>query len=730
MKRVLPLLALLACDQEPVQLPDTGPIIRPPTRHATPHDAGPAYVPPPPHDAGPAVVIESISPPRGSVEGGERVRIRGIGFSPDSEVTIGGANGLDTLITNERIITFRTPPNPAGQVDVIVQNSLGTATLTQGFEYIDGSAPVLAPDRGSIAGGTLVTVRRPGIGQEGVVVRFGAFEAQDIFVEAEDIITLRTPPGMQGWTDVGIVIDGQVTVLEDAFEYYNPAFVTGGVHGGDVMGSINITVMTILNGERFPVPDAMVWLGLERDEARVKTTNEMGQATLSGPDVYGPQTISAFAEYCDPITIYETPSEDITVYLTCQPPSPPSSGAPPPRPPVIFPRIQGTLTGFSKALFDPATLGPNERAFAYIDLTQRNIFSRKTPKATAWEQPVPQGGRPCTWFSTGNCIVVFGNDVVYEDRSTFDFITVPGRYSLVAFSGVINMRTQEIRNLRQMGFRRGLSVVFGETYTGQDIDLNYQLDESILVSIPDMPNMLPNREGPTHAKISTFLDFGGEGVYFLGTTAEQSRHVLLENMPTVPGENLTFYGGAYTRVWDPLFTTERPCAMHSDCEGGQTCRQDQYGDNMCHGSYQYEQPYTAVIQSGVGDLRGGISLGPVMQFPEMISPQDNGYLQNRLFQWRRPAYSAVPSYYHVQIYHIATNRAWNFYVPGHLNKLRLPRVPFHEDRPYTFPSGAYVWALTAAYKPDFNWEQWELPDTYMQYRRAWTLDTAFFTMEE
>ena len=205
---------------------------------------------------------------------------------------------------------------------------------------------------------------------------------------------------------------------------------------------------------------------------------------------------------------------------------------------------------------------------------------------------------------------------------------------------------------------------------------------------------------------------------------------MLQNMPTVPGENLTFYGGAYTRVWDPLFTTERPCAMHSDCEGGQTCREDQYGDRMCHGSYQYEQPYTAVIQSGVGDLRGGISLGPVMQFPEMISPQDNGYLQNRLFRWRQPEYSATPSYYQVQIYHIASNRSWNFYVPGHLTKLRLPRVPFHEDRPYTFPSGAYVWALTAAYKPNFNWEQWELPDMAMQYRRAWTLDTAFFTMEE
>ena len=735
MKRVLSILVLIAaCNQDPTQTHDVGPIVQ-----IQPPSSGPASLPdtgpPPPqpqqHDAGPAVSIDSVLPPRGSTAGGERLRIRGFGFMPNSTVTIGGNPAQDLLITNERVITFRSPRHAAGQVDVTVQNTLGSATKTQSFEYIDGSAPMLYPDRGSIAGGTYITVQRPGIGSENTIVRFGPFEATNIEIVNEDTITLTTPVGRVGWEDVSIIIDGHQTLLRDGFEYYNPAFLTGGVHGGDVIGSLNIAVMTIINGDRIPVPDAMVWLGLDQDPNRVQTTNEMGLATLSGPEVFGAQTISVFAEYCDPITVYESPSEDVTVYLTCSPPSPPSSGEPPSQPPVVFPRIMGMLTGFSKALFDPATLSPDERGFAYIDLTQRSIFSSGTPKAVAWEQPVPQGGRPCTWFSTGNCITIFGNDIVFADRSTFDFITLPGRYSLVAFSGVINTRTQEIRDVRQMGIRRGLSVVMGETYTDQDIDLNYRMDESVLVTLPDMPNILPGREGPTHAKVSAFLDFGGEGVYFLGTTVNESPHVMIPNMPDVPGPNMTFYGGSYTRVWDPDFASVRSCRQYYDCDNGQSCRANQQQQQVCHGAYQFEHPFSAIIQTGApGDLRGGVTLNPIMQFPEMISPTDNGFLQNRMFRWGHPAYSPQPSYYQIQIYHIGTNRMWTFYVPGHLTKLRLPHVPDHDDSPYTFPTGAYVWAITAAFKPGFSWDQWSLPEMNRQYRRSWTLDSAYFTMEE
>ena len=45
------------------------------------------------------------------------------------------------------------------------------------------------------------------------------------------------------------------------------------------------------------------------------------------------------------------------------------------------------------------------------------------------EVPVDEGGQPCQGGS-GNCIVIQGNDMVFADHATFDFITMPGRYSL------------------------------------------------------------------------------------------------------------------------------------------------------------------------------------------------------------------------------------------------------------------------------------------------------------
>ena len=40
----------------------------------------------------------------------------------------------------------------------------------------------------------------------------------------------------------------------------------------------------------------MVWLGLEADTEYVGFTNAAGQVTLSGPDIFGPQTVTAIAQ--------------------------------------------------------------------------------------------------------------------------------------------------------------------------------------------------------------------------------------------------------------------------------------------------------------------------------------------------------------------------------------------------------------------------------------------------
>lgn len=731
----LVLLTTIGCiDQEESYLPDSGPVINLAhdagrTTAPPPRDTGPA-IRPPAYDAGSAVVIESVTPPTGPILGGIRVRLRGSGFAPDSSVTVAGAPASDIFVTNNRIITFRLPPGQAGTAEIRVQNSLGTVTTSE-FSYVDGTGPQVHPSRGSVAGGTYVTIVREGIGDESSVVKFGFMDAVIESAPDENTLNVYTPQGSRGFVDVTVNPVGSPSfVIDGGFEYYDPAFITGGVHGGQIDGAVNVKVLTIIQGERVPLPNSLVWLGTDDHPEHVKTTDQSGLATLSGPNVYGAQAVTVAAQHCSTETYIEMPSEDLTVYLSCSFPSPPSSGAPPEQPPVVFPRIRGIVTGFSKALFDPSTLGPNERAFGFIDLTQRNIFSQKTPKATAWEQPVPQGGRPCTWFSSGNCIVVYGNDTIFEDNSTFDFITVPGRYALVAFTGVLNVRTQEVTSVRQMGIRRGVSAVYGETVSDIIINLEYDLENSTVITLPDAPFYVDGRAGPTHSKVVSFLDFGGEGVYHLSTKTDSRAHVMVESLPSVPGQMLTFYAGTYTRAWDPNADNLTPCRMHTDCQPGQSCLSGSRGYS-CHGSYVYNEPYSAIIRSGQDSIHDGVVLGDMMQFPGINIPEDGGYLRNRMFQWRIMPVSPQPSLYSFVISEATTGNQWYVFVPGHITKFKLPYFPEDDlgsavQKPQ---SGAFFYRMVTALIPGFNFGQWDLNESSAYNRRAWTQEVQVFTLD-
>jgi len=729
------LLGFLAACIEQIESPphDVGPIINLKydagrTSAPPPRDAGPSRQPQA-YDSGPAVHIQEITPPTGPVLGGPRVRLRGYGFMPDTTVTVSGQAAEDVFSVNQRVITFRLPPGTPGPAEIRVQNSLGVSTSSD-FEYVDENAPQVHPNRGSIAGGTYVTLVSVGIGSETASVMFGGMPGIVEDAPDENTLNVYTPQGLTGYVDVSIDSNGSTTDIRGGFEYYDPAFITGGVHGNNVSGSFNVKVLTIIQGERIPLADSLVWLGVEQEPRYAKKTNQLGLATLSGPSVYGAQTVTIAARYCDTETYVEVPSEDLTVYLNCSFPSPPSSGAPPSQPPVVFPRIRGVVTGFSKALFDPNTLGPYERAFGFIDLTQKNIFSRKTPKATAWEQPVPQGGRPCTWFSSGNCIVIFGNDTIFEDNAPFDFITIPGRFALVAFTGVINVRTQEITSVRQMGIRRGINAVFGETVSDIVINLEYDLENSTVITLPEAPFYAGTREGPTHSKVSTFLDFGGEGVYHLSTKTAARTHVVVESIPSVPGQMLTFYAGTYTRAWDPDYDNVVSCRMHTDCQRGQTCREGSRGLS-CHGSYSYNEPYSAIIRSGPDDISGGVMLGQMMQFPSMNQPTRGSFLRNRMMQWRTQPISPQPSLYMFTLAEASTGNQWHVFVPGHLTKFKLPYFPQNDleseiDHP---GSGAFLYRMTTALLPGFDFGQWDLEEISSHHRRAWTQEVEVFTLD-
>ena len=89
----------------------------------------------------------------------------------------------------------------------------------------------------------------------------------------------------------------------------------------------------------------------------------MGQATLSGPDVHGPQTITVGGECWETGTVVDVNASEVTVYLQYICSAPPSSGGggggpPPQRFRVMSPDLQ--------RVFDPAALGSDEIALAVV----------------------------------------------------------------------------------------------------------------------------------------------------------------------------------------------------------------------------------------------------------------------------------------------------------------------------------------------------------------------------
>ncbi|NLW07797.1 MAG: hypothetical protein GX039_07500, partial [Clostridia bacterium] len=105
--------------------------------------------------------ITGIAPASGPVTGGTAVTISGDRFQSGATVTIGGKPAVDVEVVDIDLIRAKTPPGQPGPQDVVVTNpDGGQATLPGGFTYI--SHPRLdsvTPERGSVAGGTIVTLK-------------------------------------------------------------------------------------------------------------------------------------------------------------------------------------------------------------------------------------------------------------------------------------------------------------------------------------------------------------------------------------------------------------------------------------------------------------------------------------------------------------------------------------------------------------------------------------------
>ena len=602
-----------------------------------------------------------------------------------------------------------------------------------------------------MSGNTHVTIYGQGFqGLSSFEVQFDGTAATEIEVLSDNMLYARTPEHEPGTVDVELIsAQGDEVSLLGAYTYFDPTFLVGGTRGGAIEGAVYVTALDAMFG--MPIPGLTAWLGTTGGNEYVAVTNQMGQATLSGPDVYGPQTISVGGECWETGTVVDVNASEVTVYLQYICSAPPSSGGggggPPPA------TISGHVTGFAKEFFDPAALGSDEIALAVVYPTSADEFSGIPDPGTA--------------------------NVVFEDGGQY-FIAQSrvGRLAVVALAGVYNLMTNDFA-LKQMGVRRNVHPEFGVDLVDQDIELTIPLNQDIEFSMPDAP-IGDDRGGCTITRVVPYLRFGGEGAFAYTSGVAASQNLTITNMPDVPGEMLSFIAGAYTTDGNGLFTDQGTAITTEGSSiiagaGTNWDATDFFGNPLVLGkiividtgdgtswaatiieavdattvrtdkavdfsgsalSYHIgapDMPKSEIVQDGTGSLLGGVTLQPIMGFPEPLSPTPQGVMYDRMLRWKAPT-GQQPTFHRMYVYGF-NEGLWSFYVEGARTKVPLPFIPevvenieYGEDGgpPHDVLLGGYIWQHRAIYSPELEFSNFSYLDIGSQGRRSWSTQTTQF----
>ncbi len=453
------------------------------------------------------VTLTGVSPASGPAEGGNVVTLQGTGFTGDLSARFAGleAEVLDVTPTTLRV---RVPEGSAGPADVEVIRDQGEARalLPQGYTWV---APIevwgSSPGRGSVAGGTLVSIRGRGFAAP-PVVRFGSTLAAEVQRVDAATLVVRAPPAREGTVDITLDFGDGPVRSPDRFTFYNPGTAFGGVWGDAITGAVNVTV---LNTGLAPVEGAYVTLSVDQDTPWRGYTNAQGQVTFSGEDLRGEQTVTAVAAGHSSATVQSFNAENVTVFL-----SPLDGEGPPPGGPPLG-TIRGRITGVDKV----AEPGPNEFELALVYTTQPGLFEGNPPP--------------------GNGNVVLGN-------GEYTLTSRVGDVAVIGIAGLYNNQTDTFTPY-YMDVHRGLFVAQDQTYT-VNLDMDIPLNQSTTFKLRDAPRG-PN--GPNENRVLSYLDFGYEGVFqLLEEVVGPGEFVTALHQPRLQGElegvTYTFLGGAWT----------------------------------------------------------------------------------------------------------------------------------------------------------------------------------------
>jgi uncharacterized protein (TIGR03437 family) len=175
----------------------------------------------------PSPLIASITPAFSSPAGNVEVVITGSNFTEteDTAISFDGLPALSFSVQSSQAMVATVPPHTAGAVTVRVTNRHGTVALSEGFTYFQAGqqqlSPVLEkvfPDKGSIKGGTIVTLTGQNFTPDAVVT-FASTPALMTFVNAKTLRVMAPSRTTTGRVNVTLSQSGSSSEIRNAFEY-------------------------------------------------------------------------------------------------------------------------------------------------------------------------------------------------------------------------------------------------------------------------------------------------------------------------------------------------------------------------------------------------------------------------------------------------------------------------------------------------------------------------------
>jgi hypothetical protein len=681
-------IALVGCNcdpRPPIEFPDAGMPDSPISR-----DGGPGF-----SDSSFSrsdLAITRVVPDHGPFIGGNTAILRGTGFTDMSQVYFGthAVQPADHLLIDSRRLQVTVPAGEVGSVEVRVEVGDAMFTLPAAYTY---DAISVDPTSGSVSGGTFVNIIGSGTAfAEGDTVTFGRTPCTRVEVVSETRITCRTPTAIPSTVDVTVThaADASTTTAIGAFTYYETADpFSGGLGGGPINGSINLTAINAFTGD--PVPGAFAIVGEDLATENQGLTSVTGQITFSGPELIGTQTIHVAKHCFERTSVIAFDAQDVTVFLVpwmdpmCGMGNPGGGGR----------GRNGSFVEGELIWRGPNEFGPNPWAnipeprtgwnrIAYVFTTQSGV------------------GRPNPAPETGGTNRVLERIVPTSEKGyPYRIFARPAGLAVYALAGLENPALGQFIPY-VMGVGRNVLAGPGETVSNVDVIMDIPLDHNIEATLGARP--MPATGGPDTFRLEATLDLGGEGVivrafdrfnFDVIRRRDDSRALRFVAEPALRG---TLVDGRFRIT-----------------AGWYTGQYDQY-------------PYTTLVQTGVTAVDEVVALPAFMGIPDTISPAPGAPLpSDRMMRWRSTEGGLPPDFQMIYIVGGDGNPAWRMIVPGDVFEAPFPDLSSIEGVDDISP-GTVFWAIEAARVPGFDFNEFRytyLNDQYQSHHAFNQFNASF-----